>query len=146
MLLQIKCNVVCEHLVDTTDELAGTMPESTVVTMTFRTLRFVVIREDLVVLHHIMSGVDECPAQRLRAALGHPGLPGLKLTGLFDRGVKTREGKKLVRPGETVNVADLAKNDTSFKSSDAGNGHDNGIQSKDDLPDLGFHSIDLAIQ
>ena len=63
LLLEIKCYVVRENLVDDSDQFAGTVPEGIVMGPAFRHLGIVVGLKGGVVFHYVVSSVHKCIPQ-----------------------------------------------------------------------------------
>ena len=58
-LLEIKCHIVRQHLMDDPDELAGTVSKGIVVGPAFCHLLVVVILEGSIILNNVMSCIDQ---------------------------------------------------------------------------------------
>ena len=73
-------------------------------------------------------------------------MAGVEIAGLIDRRVQTGESKQLVGAGKAMNVADLTENHPSIDVTDAGDGHNSGIEAEHDAGHFGFHVMDLPIE
>ena len=123
--MEVEFQVICHHIQDDSDELAGTMSQGIVVSPAFRHLYIVVRLKGGVILYNIVSCIYQGIAQYFGTTLLHLSPTGLKVTRLIYRRVKTRKGKQLTGTGETVNIPYFTGYHSAVDITDTQNGHDN---------------------
>lgn len=79
-LVEVELDVVREYLEDDSDEFAGTVSESIVVSPALRHLGIIVCLEGGIVLDHVVGSVDQSIAEDTRSPFRHSGAGRLELT------------------------------------------------------------------
>ena len=89
MLVQIKSNVISEHLIYDANKLTGTVSKCIIMSFSFRTLLGIVVAKSFIVLNNVVSRIYECEAERSRAAFRHLGMSGFEVTGLINSRIQS---------------------------------------------------------
>ena len=122
------------------------MSKSIVMSSAFGHLGVIVSLEGRIVFYHVVSCVDQCIPENPGATLRRSGVAGIKVSGLVYRWIQSCKRKQLTWLGEAVNVADLSKYHPAIDISNAGDGHNNGVESEHDFSHLRLDILYLPVQ
>lgn len=122
------------------------MPKGIVVRAAFGHLRVIVSLEGRVVFHNVVRCVNQCIPENPGTTLRHSGVAGIEVSRLIYRRIWSGKREQLTGLLEAMGVANLAQDHSAIDISDAGNGHNNGIEPKHDIRHLGFDIFDLPVR
>ena len=83
LIFEVKLYFVSQHLLDDSDELAGTVPKGIIMSPAFRHLGIVIGLEGGIVFNNIVSCVNKRISEDFGVTFGHPRLLSLIIAGLI---------------------------------------------------------------